>query len=239
MNNTILSLSNLRLSYNKGKSYILKDISFSLHKWEVLSIIGKNGSWKSSLLKVIAGITPPHSGDIHTHTSKIAYVPQKLKLENSFPLKVEEFFHIFNDNIDSTDIQQAMKMFHITSLLPQSIHTLSGGEFQKVLILNALLSKPELLLLDEPTSGIDVIWEEQFYKNISLIRELYPDIAIVLVSHNLHLVYKNSSKVICLHENNLCCHGSPSEVLWNKDVGEIFGDYLTPYAHKPHNHHNY
>jgi len=63
--------------------------------------------------------------------------------------------------------------------------------------------------------------------------------AIILVSHNLHLVYKNSSKVICLHEQNLCCHGSPSEVLNNKDVGEIFGEYLLPYAHTPHDHHSH
>jgi len=188
---------------------------------------------------VIAGITKAHSGKIERNTDKIAYVPQKLHLEDSFPLKVVEFFQIFNDKIQERDISEAVKLFDATKFLSQNIHTLSWWEFQKVLIINALLSKPELLLLDEPTSGIDVIWEEQFYQNIAQIRKTYPEIAIIVVSHNLHLVYKNSSKVICLHDNNLCCHGTPTEVLGNKDVEKIFGDYLTPYAHTPHDHHNH
>ena len=239
MNNTILNISNLHLTYNSGKSYILKDISFSLSQWEVLSVIWKNGTGKSSLLKAIAGIQPIASGTIEKKTKKIAYVPQKLHMESSFPLKIEEFFKIFNPQVSKEDIHTSLELFDVKKLLGRNIHSLSGWEFQKILIINALLSKPELLLLDEPTSGIDIIWEEQFYKNIALIKEIYPKIAIILVSHNLHLVYKNSSRVICLHENNLCCHGTPSEVLENKDINETFWNYLRPYHHSPHSHHHH
>lgn len=239
MNNTILDISNLHLTYNSGKSYILKDISFSLAQWEVLSVIWKNGTGKSSLLKAIAWIQSIASWEIKKHTNKISYVPQKIHMESSFPLKVEEFFNIFNKSISKKDISESLELFDSLKLLGRNIHSLSGWEFQKVLIVNALLSKPELLLLDEPTSWIDVIWEEQFYKNIALVKQVYPKIAIILVSHNLHLVYKNSSRVICLHDNNLCCHGSPSEVLENEDINSTFWNYLRPYHHSPHSSHHH
>lgn len=239
MNKTILDISNLHLTYNSGKSYILKDISFSLSQWEVLSVIWKNGTGKSSLLKAIAWIQAIASWKIEKHTKKISYVPQKIHMEESFPVKVEEFFKIFNTGVSKNSIIEALKLFDVLKLSGRNIHSLSGWEFQKILIINALLSQPELLLLDEPTSGIDMIGEEQFYKNIALIKEKYPKIAIILVSHNLHLVYKNSTRVICLHENNLCCHGSPSEILENEDINTVFGSYLSPYHHSPHNQHHH
>lgn len=236
---TIVDISDLKLSYDNGESYILQDISFSLKQWEILSIIGKNGSGKSSLLKAIAGIDTPHAWTIKKNTENIAYVPQKIHLEKSFPLQVKEFLTIFNKSVTQKEIYESCKLFHTQNLLNKSIHVISGWEFQKILIINALLSKPDLLLLDEPTSGIDIVWEEQFYENITLVRKIYPKIAIILVSHNLHLVYKNSSQVVCLHENNLCCHGNPKEVLKNKEVTDIFWEYLLPYSHSPHNRHNH
>lgn len=240
MNNTpVLEVFKAHLSYDSGKSFILKDISFSLREGEILSIIWKNGTGKSSLLKAIAGIHTLHSGNISKKTNNISYIPQKIHLEESFPLKVYEFLSIFNTSISSKDITDMLSFFQSEKLRERNIHTLSGGEFQKVLIINALLSKPDLLLLDEPTSWIDLIGEEQFYENIAQVQSMYPKIAIILVSHNLHLVYKNSNRVICLHENNLCCHGSPSEILENTDINNVFGKYLLPYEHTPHKHHHH
>ncbi len=234
MSKTLLDLQNISISYDNKKSFILRDISFSLQEWEILSIIGKNGTWKSSLLKAIAGIQKIHAGNIIHHTQKISYIPQKLELDKSFPLVVNEFFHIFNANLSAQSITQYLKLFDIVKLQKRNIHDLSWGEFQKVLILNALLSNPDVLLLDEPTSWIDVIWEELFYKNITEIKKTFPDLAIILVSHNLSLVYKNSSRVICLHEDNFCCHGTPQELSNNSDIKNIFWEYLRPYEHQPH-----
>lgn len=239
MSKTILDLQNIFLSYNNKKSYILRDISFSLWQWEVLSIIWKNGTGKSSLLKSIAGIQSISSWKIVRNTKKIAYVPQKLQLEKDFPLSVKEFFHIFNSRVDSKKMQNLLEVFSAEKLLTQNIHTLSGGEFQKILIINALLSNPELLLLDEPTSGIDIVWEELFYKIISDIKKAFPEMSIILVSHNLNLVYKNSTRVICLHENNFCCHWTPTELQNNPDIQNIFWEYLRPYEHQPHVHHHH
>lgn len=239
MSKTLLEINNISISYDNKKSFILRDISFSLHQWEILSIIWKNGTGKSSLLKAIAGIQKIHTGKITKHTEKISYVPQKLELDKSFPLIVNEFFHIFNTTLSKQTISEYLKLFDIEKLRYRNIHRLSGGEFQKVLILNALLSQPDILLLDEPTSWIDVIGEELFYKNITEIKKTFPDLAIILVSHNLSLVYKNSSRVICLHENNFCCHGTPKELSENSDIQNIFWEYLRPYEHQPHAAHHH
>jgi len=239
MNKTLLEVNNISLSYNHTKNSLLKELSFSLSQGEVLSIIGKNGTGKSSLLKVITGIETKYSGKIITHTKRISYVPQKLELEKSFPLLVSEFFDIFNKYISQKAMNTVYKIFDIPALLNKNIHTLSGGEFQKVLIANAMLSEPELLILDEPTTGIDVIGEENFYKIIAETKKRFPKLAIILVSHNLRLVYKNSSRVICLHENNFCCHGTPAELAENPDIQSIFGEYLSPYEHHPHSHHHH
>ncbi len=239
MSKKLLELSHIDISYDSGKSFILRDISFSLHSWEILSIIWKNGTWKSSLLKTIAWIQKPFCWNISLQTQKIAYVPQKIQLEKNFPVKVKEFFAMFHQNLKIQKIESLAKLFSVNHLLENNIHTLSGGEFQKILIVSALVSDPEIILLDEPTSWIDRIWEEAFYKNISEIRKNYPQMAIILVSHNLHLVYKNSTRVICLHENNLCCHGTPSEVLENEDVKHLFWKYLRPYEHTAHKKHDH
>ncbi len=239
MNKTLLEVTKLHISYDAGQSYILRDISFDLREWEILSIIGKNGTGKSSLLKAIAWVQKYHSGSIHKKTSHISYIPQKIYLEESFPLTVWEFFSVFNENISQRKLQDTLKLFWTQKFLERNIHSLSGWEFQKVLITNALLSDPDIMLLDEPTSWIDIIWEEQFYENIMQIQKVFPKMSIILVSHNLSLVYKNSTRVICLHENNLCCHGTPNELMNNKDLGNIFGSYLRPYEHAPHAAHHH
>lgn len=239
MSNTILDISNVHLSYDNGKSFILRDISFSLCEGEILSVIGKNGTGKSSLLKAIAGVENIFSGHITRNTKKISYIPQKLHLEQSFPMSVTEFFKIFNDSLDLKAVSRLMKLFKAEKFLQRNIHTLSWGEFQRILIINALISEPDVLLLDESTSGIDISWEEDFYKNIAEIQKNFPKIGIILISHNLNLVYKNSTRVICLHEHKLCCHGSPGEVKGNKDVKNIFGKYLSPYEHTPHTNHHH
>jgi len=239
MSKTLLDIQNISISYDNKKSFILQDISFSLSEWEVLSIIGKNGTGKSSLLKAIAGIQKIYSGTIKKHSKNISYIPQKLELDKSFPLLVEEFFHIYNTAISENMLFQYLKLFDIENLRKKNIHELSGGEFQKVLILNSLLSSPDILLLDEPTSWIDVVWEELFYQNVTEIKKTFPNLAIILVSHNLSLVYKNASRVVCLHENNFCCHGTPKELSENSDIKNIFWEYLRPYEHQPHAHHHH
>lgn len=237
--NEILKLENLSLSFDNKKTYILNDISFSVFSWEILSIIWLNWSWKSSLLKMISWIKKQTSGKIIKNYKNLAYVPQKLNLDNSFPIIVKEFIQIYNEKIEIKKIESFLEDFNSKELINKRIDKLSWWQIQKLLIISALLSNPDLLLLDEPTAWIDIIWEEIFYKIIKEVKIHFPKLSIILVSHNINLVYKNSDKVICLHENNFCCHWTPVEVWNDPTTKSIFWKYTLPYEHKPHDHSNH
>jgi zinc transport system ATP-binding protein len=236
MNKNILELQNITLSYNNWKTYILKNISFSVFSWEILSIIWLNWTWKSSLLKIISNIQKPDYGKIIKNYKKLSYVPQKISLENSFPILVYEFIKIYNEESNIKDIEQLLNKFNSKKLIYKRIDKLSWWELQKILIISALLSSPDLILLDEPTAWIDIVWEEIFYKIIKEVKELFPKLSIILVSHNINLVYQNSDKVICLHNNNFCCHWTPEQVWANPTIKGIFSKYTLPYNHRPHSH---
>ena len=235
-NNKILQLEDISLSYNSWKTYILKNISFSVFSWEVLSIIWLNWSWKSSLLKIISWILKQDSGKVIKSYNKLSYVPQKINLENSFPITVKEFIQIYNEKIKLEEIENFLEKFNSKELINKKIEKLSWWQLQKTLIISALLSNPDLILLDEPTAWIDIIWEEIFYKIIKEVKSIFPNLSIILVSHNINLVYKNSDKVICLHNNNFCCHWTPSEVWNNPTTKSIFWEYTLPYEHNIHSH---
>lgn len=230
----LIELKNISLTFNSGKTYVLKDISFWVKPWEVVSIIWMNWSWKSSLLKVISWIYKQSSWEVIKNCKKISYVPQKINIDNTFPIKVYEFIKIFNDKIKDENIKNLLKKFWAENLFDKKTSNLSWWEFQKMLIVSSILSNPELIILDEPTAWIDIVWEEKFYELIAETKKIFPNLSIILVSHNINLVYKNSDKVICLHENNFCCHGTPHELQKNDDIKNIFWKLILPYEHHPH-----
>ena len=235
MNKKILELKNISLSFDNKKTYILKDMSFSVYKWEVLSVIWINWAWKSSLLKIIAWIYKKTSGEILKNYKKLSYVPQKNYIDKTFPISVEEFIKIFNTKTSDTQIKSYLEKFDCLYLFDKKIWNLSGWEFQKIIIISSLISNPDLLLLDEPTAWIDIVWEQNFYKLIKEVKQNFNDLSIIIVSHNIKLVYKNSDKVICLHENNFCCHWTPLEMKQNKISEALFWEYTALYKHSPHN----
>lgn len=235
----ILKLEKINLSYNNKKTYVLKDISFSVFSWEILSIIWVNWAWKSSLLKIIAWIQKQSSWKIIKNYKNLSYVPQKISIDKNFPILVSEFIKIYNIWVKNSEIKKLLKEFDAENLFEKKVWDLSWWQLQKVLIISALISSPDIILLDEPTAWIDIIWEETFYKIIKNVQEKYPSLSIILVSHNIKLVYKNSDKVICLHENNFCCHWTPLEVSSNKITESLFWKYTLPYKHNPHNKNNH
>ncbi len=222
--NTLLEVKNLSVEFS-GKRKVLDNVSFQVNKAELISLIGLNGTGKSTLLKTIVGLVMPTSGEITKHTEKIFYIPQKSDLDTSFPLTVKEFCELFG----SEDYEKYLSQNGMKSFLKSKVGDLSGGEYQRVLIALALSQKPDLLLLDEPTAGVDIASEESFYKLVHDIRKKH-GISIILVSHNIHLVVKNADKVLCL-AGHLCCTGSPKEMEQSKEFQAIFGKYLQPYIH--------
>lgn len=213
----------------RGNKTVLDKVSFSINQNELVSVIGLNGSGKSTLLHAMVGLVKPVSGEVKRYTDKIFFIPQHSDFDSSFPVTVKEFLELYGAKNPLKYLERA----GVKMKLNDQISSLSGGEFQRVLIALALSKKPELLLMDEPTSGIDLVGESSFYKLIEDIRKEFK-VSIVLVSHDIHLVVKHASKVLCL-SNHVCCQGSPAEVAKEASFKELFGPYLTPYIHN-HDH---
>ncbi len=232
----ILSLN--KVFYQKNEMTILKDVSLTISSQEFVTIIGPNGAGKTTLLKMILGLITPTRGTIIKSASlKVGYMPQKLHLDPSLPITVQRFLELsrYQDAF-----QQIISAVSITHLLENSIYTLSGGELQRVLLARALLSKPDLLVLDEPLQGVDISGQMSLYKLISEVRQIL-GCAVLLVSHDLHFVHAASDKVICLN-HHICCAGKPEEVQKHPNYQSLFTGYrpdvLAPYAHHHDHHHD-
>lgn len=235
--NNILELKNISVKFSDKQ--VLNNISFMINKWDIVSLIWKNGTWKSTLLKTIVWINKNYNWDIIKNYKKLWYVPQKLSFDATVPLTVIEFFWIYH-NGHKHDIYKYLKIFDASWLIHKQVSKLSWWELQKILIVNSLLDNPDFLILDEPTAWIDVIWEEIFYWIIHEIKNNFPNIAMLIVSHNMKMVYAHSTKIVCLHQHCYCT-GTPEEIKNNSEFWEVFWDYVIPYKHThDHNHsHNH
>jgi zinc transport system ATP-binding protein len=225
--NNILELKNISVKFSD--KLVLNNISFIINKWDIVSLIWKNWTWKSTLLKTIVWINKNFSWEVIKNYKKLWYVPQKLSFDSTVPLTVNEFFWIYH-NGHKHDIDKYLKMFDACTLINKQVSKLSWWELQKILIVNSLLDKPDFLILDEPTAWIDTIWEEVFYGIIHEIKNNFPNIAILIVSHNMKMVYSHSNKIVCLHQNCYCT-GTPEEIKNNTDFWSVFWDYVIPYKH--------
>lgn len=214
------------LAVTIGKNEILKDINIHIHCGELTAVIGPNGAGKSTLLKALLGEVK-HEGKlkyldakgIHSGNPVIGYVPQHLDFDLSSPISVLDLFTCVRSKLPSwiarpskmrTEVLESLERVKVPHLIDRRLGALSGGEMQRVLLALALNPVPDLLLLDEPVSGIDQNGMELFYNTVCQIRENY-DLSIILVSHDLGLVKKYSDRVVLLNRTVLC-NGSPEEV---------------------------
>lgn len=203
---------------------------------DIITLIGPNGAGKTTLIKAILGIQPLSSGRLWRRQGlRIGYMPQRLQLQPTLPLSVERFLAF--TGAGKQQIQEALGRTRIEHLLKSSIHNLSGGEMQRLLLSRALLRKPHLLVLDEPAQAVDVNGQAAMY---DLIRSLRDELscAILMISHDLHLVMASTDRVICLNQH-VCCSGSPELVSTDPAFTELFGqrvaESLAVYHHR-HNH---
>lgn len=224
------------ISVKRGSKQILKNVNIHIHCGKLTVIIGKNGAGKSTLLKAILGEIP-HEGSITFKNKnneekkiKIGYVPQKLDLENS-PITVYDMVASFSSNKPTflfkskklyEKIKEHLKDFGADNLIDRKVNRLSGGELQRVMLGMAMMSKPDLLILDEPISGIDKNGKEQFYKKIYDLKKSN-DMAIILVSHDFEYVKKYADDVILLNQV-IEKEGTPDDVFKSKIFIDTFGE---------------
>lgn len=227
----ILKVENLSVAFD-GET-VLHDVSFSVNKGEVLAILGPNGAGKSVLFRALLGVVP-YAGTISWLTnSKIGYVPQKLAIERNLPLTVKEFFYL-KTSITQTALHEVLTTVGLShTLLDQPLGTLSGGQFQRVLIAWALLGQPEVLLFDEPTAGVDIGGEETIYHLLHQLQTKH-HLTIIIISHDLNVVYQYANQVICINKK-MICSGTPKEVLDSTNLSKLYGAHTALYEHG-HNH---
>ena len=216
---SLIELKNLSVAY--GSSEVLRDISLTVNQGEILTIVGPNGSGKTTLFRALIGSVNPSSGSITRKKNlKIGYVPQRLHIGTTLPITVERFLRI-QKNSSLISCQQALEKAGIQDLAQNQVSDLSGGQFQRVMLASALLTQPNLLLLDEATQGLDQLGSADFYRQIEKVRT-ETSCAVVMISHELHVVMSASDRVICLN-GHICCEGTPELVTSDPEYRALFG----------------
>jgi zinc transport system ATP-binding protein len=227
------------LSVRYGARTVLSHVSLSVAKGEIVTIVGPNGSGKTSLLRAIIGAVKPAQGKVSRGSDvKIGYVPQKLHIDETLPMTVARFLNL-PTRASAKDIQAALTQAGVPDLSKSQLSQLSGGQFQRVLLARALIGKPDLLLLDEATQGLDQRGSASFYQQIEAVRQ-EAGCAVLMISHELHVVMSASDRVICLN-GHVCCEGTPAVVASAPEYRALFGSgtggALALYQHDhDHNH---
>jgi len=220
----------------RSSKWLVRGISFEINQGQIVTLIGPNGSGKTTTAKMILNIMNADEGMVSGNANKMAYVPQKINIDWTMPLRVIDFMKITN-KLSNDQITESLTMTGVNKLLYNQIHSLSGGEFQRVLIARAIAKKPDLLVLDEPVQGVDFNGEIALYNLIKKI-SINLNCGILLISHDMHFVMSTTDHVICLN-GHICCSGSPSSVVKNPEYIKLFGEHnsetLSYYQHQ-HDH---
>lgn len=226
------------ISVKIDNEQIIKDVSMDVHCGELTMIIGRNGAGKSTLLKALLNEVP-HTGKVEffdmkenkSKKIKIGYVPQSLNIERNMPTTVYDMFASYISNKPVCfrkdkelyeNIKERLKVFGAENLIDNMVGNLSGGELQRILLSIATTPIPNLLILDEPVSGVDTNGTRDFYETLVKLKDKY-DMSIILVSHDLDLVKKFADKVVLL-DKEIVAMGTQAEVFNSKEFKERFGE---------------
>jgi len=217
-----------------GTAEILTNVDFEIRAGEIVTLIGPNGSGKTSLLKALLGLAPAKGEIVRKPGLRIGYVPQSFARDRSLPMTAGRFARLFADR---AAVDAALERVGISRLADHQLASLSGGELARVMLARAIAAKPELLILDEPLAGVDVAGEAALYHLIAQIRDEI-GCGIVLVSHDLHVVMAQADRVVCLN-GHVCCEGKAEQVVSDPAFAQLFGPRvageLALYAHR-HDH---
>lgn len=215
---------------------VVDRVNLTVSRGDIVTIIGPNGAGKTTLIKTVLGIQRATSGRLSVAPGLvIGYVPQHLTLEPTLPLSVRRFMLLSGRTL--ADCTAALERTGVAHLLDASVHHLSGGEKQRLLLARALARKPDLLVLDEPAQGVDINGQATLY---DLIRQLRDELhcGIIMISHDLHLVMAATDRVICLNQH-VCCSGYPEDISQDPAFVETFGHQVAESLAVYHHHHNH
>jgi zinc transport system ATP-binding protein len=234
----VIKVEKLNFSYLGEK--VLNNLSFSVDEGEYLGIIGPNGGGKTTLIKILLGLLKPSSGKVSIFNQplqvfheyhEIGYVPQRIAHgENNFPATVKEIvtsgftadkrlFYRLTEK-DKKVLNEVMDVTDVAAYKNRLIGDLSGGERQRVFIARALASEPKIMILDEPTVGVDISAQKQFYAFLKKLNKTQ-GITILFITHDLDMIAKEATKVLCLN-HNLVCYGLPSEAVDEKVMHDLY-----------------
>ena len=225
-NNLILKVTDLDVELEGEK--IIKNLSFEVKRGDILTILGPNGAGKTVLLKTLLGLLP-HKGEIRWKKNiKIGYVPQRLPFIKDVPLSVKDLLKL-KKSFDKETREILGSVGFKENLLKKKVGDLSSGQFQRILVAWSLIGNPQVLLFDEPTTGIDIEGEETVYRLLVKLKK-ERELTILLVTHDLSVVYTFSNYVICLNKQPICC-GFPQEILTPENLQKLYGAEVKYYRH--------
>ena len=241
------------LCYSVNNQKILNDVSMTVHRGEYCAIIGPNGGGKTTLIRILLGLIKADKGDIKLFGlplkafkawHKIGYVPQRVtQIDTAFPATVEEVVQMgrtakrdrftWHAKADRIAVEEAMEKMDVTALRHQLIGALSGGQRQRVMIARALASQPEILILDEPNTGVDIAMQQRFYE---LLRELNRNerMSILFITHDVGVIADDIGRLFTVNRKLITCN-NPKEALSCEEMSKLYGIE----AHAIYNHHHH
>ncbi len=224
------------LTIHRGSQTVIDKISLSVSAGEIVTLVGPNGAGKSTLIRALLRLIDCDSGTIEREPDvTIGYVPQQLEIDPTMPINVRRFLRL-GALAPEDDMKRALDEVGVAKVIDTPMQGLSGGETRRVLLARALLRDPDLLVLDEPTAGVDFGGQAELYELIRAIRDRR-QCGILLVSHNLHLVMAATDRVLCLN-HHICCEGQPDAVTRNPAYLELFGSEAAASAMAVYTHHH-
>jgi zinc transport system ATP-binding protein len=209
-----------RLTKRYGGQIALDAVDLSLRRGELTTLIGPNGAGKTTLVRLLLGLERPSAGSVRAADGvRIGYVPQRIHVDEALPITVRRFLAL--SGAARGAIETVLAEVGATYVLNAALQTISGGEMRRVLLARALLRDPDLLVLDEPTAGVDLNGQAELYDLINAVRR-QKNCAMLLISHDLHVVMAATDHVLCLN-HHVCCSGAPDAVSEHPEYLALFG----------------
>ncbi|MDP6565760.1 MAG: metal ABC transporter ATP-binding protein [Alphaproteobacteria bacterium] len=225
------------LSVTLGGRRVLDAVDLQVARGEIVTVIGLNGSGKSTLARALTGLLPPAAGRVRRAEGlRLGYSPQHIRIDPTLPLTVRRFLTL-GGRADPEALAAVLVEVGAGALGSAQISDLSGGERHRVMLARALLRRPDLLVLDEPMSGVDVAGQGELYSLIERIRDGY-QCGVLLISHDLHVVMAATDRVICLN-HHVCCTGRPDSIVAHPEFRALFGAAVADRLAVYHHHHDH